>query len=283
MNLLLLASGGDAPGMNACMYEICKRLKRHNLFASLYGFKGLIENKIIPIDIKKLKKESKKAGILFKSSRCDEFKTQLGVEKAIKNLKQMHIDLIVILGGDGSFKGANELVKNNINVVFIPSTIDNDMPFQVDCIGFNTAVNSCLNYIKNVMPSMEAFDRGCVFEAMGRNNPSICKFSGEASNAGLVIINNQDDLTIDFNKNSHIVVLQENLLNKDEVAKKLEEKYNFEFKSASVGYLQRGTAPTKTELKLCKNYALLAIKAIKTKAFPCALNILGIEKTIMPL
>lgn len=283
MNLLILASGGDAPGMNACLYEICMGLKKHNLFASLYGFRGLVENKITPVNLKKLQAESKKAGVLYKTSRCEEFKTQLGFKKALKNLEKNKIDVVVILGGDGSFKGAKELVNNGIKVIFIPSTIDNDMPFEVSCIGFNTAVNACLNYINNVMPSMEAFDRGCVFEVMGRNNPSICKCCGERADAGLVIVSQQDTLTIDFNKNSNIVILQENLLNKDVVAKRLEEKYGFEFKSASVGYVQRGTAPTKEEIKLCKSYAKLAIKAIKAGAFPCLLNILNSEQTIIPL
>lgn len=280
MNIVLLASGGDAPGMNSCLYEICRHLKKHKLFASLYGFKGLIENQIIKVDIKKLKDERKKAGVLFKTSRCDEFKTDDGFKTALKNLKQNHIDIVIILGGDGSFKGGQKLVKHGVEVIFVPATIDNDMPYQTNCIGFDTAVYACVNYIKNVMPSMKAFDRSCVFEVMGRNNPSICNKCGELLKAELVISNPKDKLEIKKINKSNIVVLQENLFNKEDVAKKLEERYNITFKSACVGYLQRGTSPTNEEIKLCKKYANLVEKAIKTKSFSCALKISNQDMTI---
>lgn len=277
MRILFLASGGDAPGMNFCLYNLCKNLKKYELFASLYGFKGLVDGNIIPISKDYFKNDKYSAGVAIKTSRCPEFKTKKGFKNALENLNKNNIDFVIILGGDGSLKGAKELAKNNIKVIFIPATIDNDIEYETIALGHYTAVKASANYVKNVMPSMQAFDRSCIFEVMGRYDGSIAKLCGKMVNADLIITgenaNLVDDLKIVSNKKSKIVILQENLLNISALAENLSKKYDCVFKTARIGYVQRGTAPIKSELALCKIYANLVTKAIKDNNFNIAVQV----------
>ena len=156
MKILVLTSGGDAPGMNMILYSLYRKFGK-DLFAARAGFKGLINNDICNISEFKMDKLS--AGSIIKSSRCPDFKTREGFKKGLNNAK--NFDYVIILGGNGSYKGACELAENGIKAIFIPATIDNDVEISEYSQGFNTAVSACINHFNSIMPSMETFNRWC--------------------------------------------------------------------------------------------------------------------------
>ena len=283
MKILLLASGGDAPGMNYCLFQICKKLKKHELYFCYYGYKGLFENNIKKADLSFLKNQKDIAGVCIKTARFEDFKNDDVQNVAVENVKKHGFDVVIVLGGDGTHKGAVELCQKGVNVVFIPTTVDNDMCYQCQTIGFETAVFATCQYVKNVMTSMESFDRSCVFQVMGRYNDSIAKKSGKILGADLVVtpdnIDDFENFTLKENQKSHVCILQEKMVDIEDFAKKLSNKFQTEFRYAIVGYVQRGTSPTKAEKQICSIYADLACKNILDKNYNIALSVLGDKKS----
>ena len=240
MKILVLTSGGDAPGMNQTIYQLKKSFK-DDLYASLEGFKGLINGKIVKVP--DCRKEKNKAGSMIFSSRCPEFATREGFSKALENAKKF--DYIIVLGGNGSYKGCKELNENGVKTVFIPSTIDNDVDISEYSQGFDSAVSACEFYIKNSMPSMQAFNRCAIFEVMGRKCDKIAKETFLRHRASSII-------------------LRENIVKIEEFKSKLSKLCpKVEIKTIIIGYIQRGISPTKKELKISKQFARYATRAIK--------------------
>ena len=293
MKVLVLASGGDAPGMNACLNVLTSDLTMFNknkVYACFYGFQGLIDNNFKEITTKDTKKFKNKAGVFIKSSRCLEFKTEKGMSKAVKNIKNGNFDCVVVLGGDGSYRGCVELMKKGINVIFIPATIDRDLCYDTYTIGFYTAVSACCHYIHDVKPTMDAFDRVCVYEIMGRDNSSLTKLVGDIVEADLIITKEKVD-KIDYNDFASLhkenpvrtVVLQERLVPIEQVVQKIEQATGGGVRHCVIGYIQRGTVPTKEELIKAKTFGHKAFNAIKNKKFGSAISIDEIGTKILKL
>lgn len=283
MKVVILASGGDAPGMNECIHEITKnlvRFKKNEVFACLYGFQGLIEGRFVKISTKQTRVHKNHAGVFIKSSRCLEFKTEKGVQKAVDNINANKFDVVVVLGGDGSYRGCVELMKKGVNVIFVPATIDRDLHYDTYTIGFYTAVSACCHYIHDVKPTMDAFDRICVYEIMGRDNPSLTKLVGDIVEADLIItkdnINNVDyNSFVEKHKQNPVrtVVLQERLVPIESIVQKLEQLTGGAVRQCVIGYIQRGTAPTFVELTKARMFGWQTYQAIKNKKFGFALCI----------
>lgn len=272
MKVLVLTSGGDAPGMNMVLFQLYKRFG-HNLYACRAGFKGLINNDIIPISEFKPLGKAKQAGSIIKCSRCPEFKTEAGFNQGLENAKRF--DVVVVLGGNGSYKGCKQLNDNGVRTVFIPATIDNDVHISDYSLGYHTAVQACVKTIENVMPSMDAFDRACIFEVMGRNCPRIAKGVNLGYPCDYMITSKKD---IDYKKiaeiikNNHdlgkgsAILLKERIIKNQTLIKnlnKLEPK--IEIKAVTVGYTQRGSAPTDIDLEYARKFAKFAINIIAHK------------------
>lgn len=293
MKIAVLASGGDGPGMNDCIHYLTKELTsygKNKVFASLYGFQGLINNNFVELKVKETKKHKGKAGVFIKSSRCLEFMTEKGQQKAVENLKKQNIDVLVILGGEGSYKGAITLMKKGVKVIFVPATIDRDLVYDTYSIGFYTAVSACCHYIHNVKPTMDAFDRVCVYEIMGRDNSSLSKLVGDIVDADLIItkenINNIDYKAFaEMHKQNPVrtVILQERLVPINDIVEKIEEVTGGGVRQCVIGYVQRGTAPTKDEIKKSKQFACLVKKAINKNKFGCAVAIDDVGGKIIKL
>lgn len=268
MKLLVLVSGGDAPGINTFLAELNRKVK--DVDAVEGGYRGLIDGKINPLASFKPEEYKKEAGAVIKSSRCPEFKEDKNFNKALKVAK--NYDCLVVLGGNGSYKGAERLFDNGVRTIFVPTTIDNDVEGSDYSLGFHSAVKACCFTIENVMPSMEAFNRCCVFEVMGRKCDAICKAVASATQADYVI---GDEKDIDYTKISKIVkakkkdnhssfiVLRENVVDINEFCTKLQEKSGVVVKNNIVGHIQRGFKPTSVDLKTAKKFADVAVKAIK--------------------
>lgn len=270
MKILILTSGGDAPGMNKVIAIMQKKFK-NSLYACEEGFKGLIEGKIALASTFSPLASENEAGSCIRSSRCPEFKTRRGFKKALENARRF--DYVVVLGGNGSYKGCCELNENGVKTIFIPSTIDNDVKISDYSQGFDTALNACQYVIKNTMPSMAAFKRCAIYEVMGRECPLLAQKTQEKMNCNYLISSQKD---IDFEKISNIInenygqnlatsiIIKERLISSEELISKLSIlSPNVGIKYIQVGYLQRGGKPTKKELYFAKKFTQLAIKIIK--------------------
>ena len=274
MNIAIIGSGGDGAGMNECLYTLCSGLKGHNVTLFYRGLQGIIDNDVAKIDLKTLKNERKKGGIVIKSSRSSGFLTEKGFSKCVNNLKKHKIDVLVVMGGNGSLQATKKLVKAGINCIFIPTTIDNDIKDSDYSIGYSTAVNNAVDFILKVDTSMKAFDRLCIYEVMGRHCSDIANSVAKIVNASYCFTqkSTKQELlkavkeSLKTNK-APIVILQENTVNIDELKQFLTEKLkNVDVKSAVVGYVQRGGYATKQDLKMASNFAKQTIYCINSKS-----------------
>ncbi len=276
MKVGILVSGGDAPGMNAVLYSVYTALQSYNieLIGIKYGYKGLINNEFMELNAELLSSVKNKAGCILKSSRCPEFKTPKGVKKGVAVVKKHKLDCVLVLGGDGSLKGARELAENDVKVLFIPASVDNDISVSDYSLGFYTAVYACKKYIETVMNTVETMNRSCVFEVMGNMSGNIAQAVEKEVVADYCISEYSPlDCTkliknIKGNKKSSLViVLQEKLANLYELCEILSKQTKREFKGCVVGYLQRGENPTKEEIKMANSFSELAVKCIRTHDF----------------
>lgn len=268
--ILVLTSGGDSSGMNAYIKSLAKLCDKYGveLVGSMYGYQGLIDNNIVSLKYKELGEIENLGGSILKTSRSKEFMTKRGFNKAISNIKNLNINCVVILGGNGSFLGAKDLHNAGVNIIAIPGTIDNDLFYTDKTLGYETACENALDAIIKISQTMNSTDRGSVIEIMGRHCPDISIYSAILSNADMLITENisfEEILksikkSIKNGANSPLIIVRENILNVNELAAYLEQKTKKEFRANILGYIQRGGKPTQNE----KLYAIrLACETIK--------------------
>lgn len=269
MKIVILTSGGDAPGMNKFIAQMARTFKGQ-VYGCKAGFRGLINNDIKPIEEYNPFAVENEAGSCIYCSRCPEFATEKSFLKAVKNASAY--DLVVVLGGNGSFKGAKQLAANGVRTIFVPATIDNDVDVSEYSLGFHTAVKACCDCYYNIMPSMQAFNRCCVFMVMGRRHNAIALNTASAVQADYVVTDKVEyDKIAKVVKANHNkgratgIILRENLVPLDEFMKNIESRVKgLEIRGVTVGHAQRGTAPTRSELAFAKKFAKCAIKVIKS-------------------
>ena len=275
MKILVLSSGGDAPGMNKFVFELYKKFKSQLYFAYA-GFNGLVNNQIYPVsEVIKDKNVQHQAGTVIKSSRCPEFCEQEVFEKGFETAKGF--DCVIILGGNGSEKGAKRLYESGVNTIFVPGTIDNDVDDCCYTIGFSTAVKECVYAVESTMPSIRSFGHACLFEVMGREHEAIAHATADIVGADYVVTNKK---TLDFEilKNtilkkyiqneSACIIVRENIMAVEKIAKKLNDMIGQDMvKFQVVGRTQRGGKPTTIELKMATRFATEVARCIKDKVF----------------
>lgn len=275
MNIAIIGSGGDGAGMNECLYVLCSKLKRHNITLFNYGYQGIIDDNVSNLSLAMLKSQRKNGGIIIKSSRSLEFMTPKGLQKAIATLKKHNIDVLIVMGGNGSLMGAKTLANEGINCLFIPTTIDNDIKASDYSIGHYTSIANAVDFVKKVDTSMKAFDRTCIYEVMGRHCPDLARSVAKEVNATYCFTGESDKadmlktLTTAYKSNlAPIIILQENTTPASELKDFLQGHFQEkDFKVAIVGYVQRGGVATNDELKMAKGFALQTIKCIKNMNF----------------
>ena len=279
--VLVLTSGGDSSGMNAylkALAQICEKNKI-SLNACYYGYQGLIENNIKKINSADLVGIENQGGSVIKVSRSKEFVTEQGFNKAVKTAKKY--DCVIVVGGNGTFKGARDLSLAGVNVLAIPGTIDNDLFYTDKTLGYVTACNNALDAIIKIKQTMQSLDRGAVIEVMGRNCPDITIFSAILSNAEVLVTEKQtfEDIlkqvkqAIKKGADSPLVVVQENLMDVRELATYLQQNTGKEFKANVLGYLQRGGAPTSREKLFAIELACETVQNILTDNYNKAIGI----------
>lgn len=253
----ILTSGGDAPGMNAVINGVVKAAQAQGIsvFAIYDGYKGLIENKIEPITVSFAQKTSNHGGTIIGSARYPQFKEVKVREQAVQNLKDYGIEALVVIGGDGSYQGAEGLTKLGINCIGIPGTIDNDIVSTDYTIGFDTALNTVVEMIDRVRDTMESHNRAAVVEIMGNNCGDLTLYSSLATGCEIISTNDNPLTEAEIikavnelkqqNHRSVIVAVSEHLYpDLSMLAKNIEAATNYITRAVILGHLQRGGKPS---------------------------------------
>ncbi|MCT8976408.1 6-phosphofructokinase [Clostridium sp. CX1] len=254
--IAVLTSGGDAPGMNAAIRAVVRAglEKGLNVMGVRRGYSGLINGEIIPMDRHSVADIIQRGGTILRTARCEEFRTEEGRKRGANILKTFGIDGLVVIGGDGSFKGAQLLSKLGIATVGIPGTIDNDLPYTEYTIGFDTAVNTVLDAINKIRDTSTSHERVSIIEVMGRNCGDIALYAGLAGGAESIIVPekgyNQDKLCRTIlegklrGKMHNLILLAEGIGGAEELAKTVAEVTGMEARATKLGHIQRGGSPT---------------------------------------
>lgn len=253
----VLTSGGDAPGMNAAIRAVVRTALNKGLKVKgiQKGYNGLLNDEIIDMDKRSVADIIQRGGTVLYTARCMEFMTEEGQKRGAEVCRKHGIDGIVVIGGDGSFRGAQKLAAQGINTIGLPGTIDLDIACTDYTIGFDTAVNTAMEAIDKIRDTSTSHERCSIIEVMGRNAGYIALWCGIANGAEEILLpekfdNNYDALLEQIHKNRElgmthqIVVNAEGVGHSDELAKRIEEATGIETRATILGHLQRGGSPT---------------------------------------
>ena len=274
--IAVLTSGGDAPGMNAAIravtrYAIYKGLE---VYGVERGYTGLINSEIKQMDRRAVSDIIQRGGTILKTSRSPEFNEVEYQKIAAENLEAYDIEGLVVIGGDGSFRGAKDLTDNcGIRTVGIPGTIDNDLSYTDYTLGFDTAVNTALSAINNLRDTMTSHERVCIVEVMGRKCGDIALYAGLGGGAEVIIVPEvHNDIaqiakSIAVNKRkgktSDIIVLAEGVCRAVELKQQLKDQgITSSIKTTELGYIQRGGAPTMQDRMLAAQFGVRAVDVL---------------------
>lgn len=271
----LLTSGGDAPGMNAAIRAVVRSgiYFGMEVFGIERGYSGLIENKLIPMEMRSVSNIVQCGGTRLRTARCMEMHTKEGQKKAIKTLEENGIEGLVVIGGDGSFRGAKILSEEyGVPTIGIPGTIDNDLEYTDYTLGFDTAVNTCLDIINKLRDTMTSHERISVVEVMGRHCGDIALFSGIASGAEIIVVPeitfDMDEIVMRINrsrangKHSNIIVVAEGVMGADEFAKRLQAVTSYSVRPTCIGHVQRGGSPSMADRMLAAQFGNKAVRLL---------------------
>ncbi len=254
--IAVLTSGGDAPGMNAAVRAVVRKGISNNLevWGVMRGFSGLINAEFFPLQLGSVADIIHRGGTILHTARCPEFLHPEGQEKAVNALQQENIEGLVVIGGDGSFKGAQVLEEANISAVGVPATIDNDIAGTDFCIGFDTAVNTVTDAINRLRDTATAHERIYVMEVMGRESGHIALQAGLAGGAETIIVPEVPyDLTevcnrllrgVNRGKLHSIILVAEGAGNALYIGEEIRNLLEMEVRVTILGHLQRGGTPT---------------------------------------
>lgn len=253
----VLTSGGDAPGMNAAIRAIVRTARARGIKVKgiQRGYAGLLNNEIIDMDSRMVSDIARLGGTILFTARCKEFTTEEGQKKAAKILKENGIDGVIVIGGDGSFRGAQKLSDQGINTIGIPGTIDLDITCTDYTIGFDTAVNTAMSAIDKIKDTSTSHERCSIIEVMGRNAGYIALWCQIANGADGILIPekeafNEQDLidTIMANhargKRHHVIINAEGIGHTNRLARRIEAATGIETRATVLGHIQRGGSPT---------------------------------------
>jgi 6-phosphofructokinase 1 len=275
-SLAVLCSGGDAPGMNAALRAVVRfgLAKGLTVYGVKKGYMGLLHGNWEPMDRKSVANIILRGGTILKTDRCPEFLKKSARKKAVEGMRAQGIDALVVIGGDGSFRGAHALwTEFKFPVVGIPGTIDNDIAGTEETLGFDTAVNNALEAIDKIRDTASAHERTFLVEVMGRNSGYIALDVGIGGGAEAIILPEKKLSTkevanrirrgVDRGKTSSIVVMAEGQVSGGsmKLAEEL-KKYDIDAKVCILGHLQRGGSPTSRDRRLGSVMGVRAVEAL---------------------
>ncbi|MGM1032473.1 MAG: 6-phosphofructokinase [Bacillota bacterium] len=270
----VLTSGGDSPGMNAAVRAVVRKAIFHEMevFGIYHGYQGLINGNIKKLELGSVGDIIHRGGTMLHTARCPEFKTEEGQLKAIEQLNKHGIEGIVIIGGDGSYRGARALTERGFPCIGVPGTIDNDIPGTDFTIGFDTALNTVIDAIDKIRDTATSHERTYVVEVMGRDAGDIALWAGLAGGAETILCPEYEydieDLIGKLNrghdrgKKHSIIIVAEGVGSAVDISRKIEAKAGFETRVTVLGHVQRGGSPSANDRVLASRLGARAVELL---------------------
>lgn len=277
--IAVLTSGGDCSGMNAAIRAVVRAGLNSNLevIGIQKGYQGLIDRQYELLNTKSVSGKLQVGGTFLQSARCPEMLEEPGQRLAADNLKGMGVDGLVVIGGDGSHRGALELQKRGINVIAIPASIDNDISFTDMSLGVDTALNNILHAVDCVKDTASSHDRTFVVETMGRNCGYLALVSGIACGAEYALIPESDynldeiceNLSRRFKegRDNSIIMVAEGAGSAQDIADQIKDRIGFETRIMVLGHYQRGGSPSTFDRLLAARFGVTAVEALQEGVF----------------
>ncbi|XEC93229.1 6-phosphofructokinase [Paenibacillus tarimensis] len=273
-SIAVLTSGGDSQGMNAGVRAVVRSALFHGLkvYGVQRGYQGLINDDLREMDLRSVGDIIQRGGTILQTARCKEFLTPEGQQRGADVLRARGIDGLVVIGGDGSYQGANKLNKLGIKTMGLPGTIDNDIPFTDYTIGFDTAVSIVVDAINKLRDTMTSHERSSVVEVMGRHCGDIALYAGLASGAETILVPEvpfelgqvakRMQENFQHGKRHSIILVAEGAGSGEEVAKEITERTGLEPRVTVLGHIQRGGTPTHNDRILASRLGDYAVRKL---------------------
>lgn len=275
--IAVLTSGGDAPGMNAAIRSVVRSALYEGMeVMGVYrGYAGLINGVMEPMSLRSVSDVLHRGGTFLYSARCPEFREEAGIMKAVETCRANGIEGVVVLGGDGTFRGAQDLSRHGIPCIGIPCTIDNDIACCEQTIGYDTALNTSMDLIDKLRDTSQSHDRCSVVEVMGRHAGYIALNVGMAVGATSILV---PEIAFDFEKDvldrirataatgkkHFIIVVAEGVeLKVTKIAQMIEEATDIETRATILGHVQRGGSPSLADRVLATRMGYEAVKLLE--------------------
>jgi 6-phosphofructokinase 1 len=271
----VLTSGGDAPGMNAAVRAVVRTSCENgiNVYGIKRGYSGLINGDVEQMSLRSVSDIIHRGGTMLYTARCNEFRTEEGMQKGINVCKDLGIEGIVVIGGDGSFRGARDLSIRGLPCVGVPGTIDNDIACCDYTIGYDTCLNTIMEMVDRVRDTTESHDRCSVVEVMGRSAGYLALNAGIAVGATAILI---PEISYDIErdvierirrtqktgKRHFIIIVAEGIGGVEELSKRVEEHTQVETRAVILGHVQRGGSPTVRDRVVASQMGYRAVKLL---------------------
>ncbi len=271
----VLTSGGDAPGMNAAVRAVarCAMSAGMEVVAIKKGYSGLLNNDMYQMEVKSVSDILHRGGTILQTARCREFKTEEGIALGVENAKKMGIEGLVVIGGDGSFRGARELSLRGVPTIGIPATIDNDISCSEYCIGYDTALDTAKDAIDRIRDTCRSHERCSIIEVMGHGAGYLAATMAVACGAEAAIV---PELPYDLDeiienikigkkkgKEFNLIVVSEGICDVVAMAKKIENETGIETRATILGHTQRGGRPTVKDRVTATRMGVHAVELLK--------------------
>ncbi len=271
----IMTSGGDAPGMNAAIRAAARTCVLNGItpIGIHRGYSGLIHSDVVELDARAVNGITSHGGTILYTARCEEFKTEEGLHKAVSACRYLGLDGIVAIGGDGTFRGAEKLAAAGVNTICLPGTIDNDIACTDYSIGFDTAANTAIEAIDKLADTMQSHERTSVVEVMGRHAGHLAVYVGLSVGATAILT---PEKHFDFEKDvlehiregkyrgkhHHLIIVAEGLGKTLGIAQRIEEELGLDTRVTIIGHVQRGGSPTARDRVMASSMGHFAIEQL---------------------
>ena len=275
-SIAVLTSGGDAPGMNAAVRAVVRTaiFKGMDVYGVQRGYNGLLTGEVVKMDLRSVSDIIHRGGTVLYTARSPKFRTQEGVNQAADYCRELGIKGVVVIGGDGSYRGARDLTHAGIPCVGLPGTIDNDISSTDYTIGFDTAMNTAMHMVDNIRDTSQSHDRCSVVEVMGRNAGYLALHTGIACGATAILVperpyNLERDViekitrTQQTGKKNFIVVVAEGVGGTENIARQIQELTGIDTRATILGHVQRGGSPTVRDRVLATQLGYHAVELLE--------------------
>ena len=272
--IAVLTSGGDSPGMNAAIRAVVRTALYYNLepVGVMKGFEGLMDGEYFDMDRASVGGIIHRGGTVLRTARSDRFRTEDGQKRAMEEIQKHGVDALVVIGGDGSFRGAEALGKMGLPVVGIPGTIDNDIAGTDVTIGYDTAVNTALSAVQKLRDTASSHDRLFIVEVMGRDAGFLALEVAVSTGAEYVVV---PEIRLDIakmceqlhysrkrGKTHSLIILAEGVMSALELKDHLQDTGGYDARVTVLGYIQRGGSPTSFDTILASRMGSFAVEAL---------------------